>query len=157
MRTTLVADQWLSIWWLHVGPILLGMSIEFVDSIFRWLGFFSIIRHETVDYPWNSINNFWIIFVINEIQIDTSYLSNVLNSHSRSKHSCKRFKTRSPTKKFRNCRFFTFSMFSSLIHWSWAKFRTCVPQHILLSIPSIVITRISPTWSFGKPFVARVI
>lgn len=86
-----------------------------------------------------------------------TYFKIVLNSHSRSKQSWRRFITRLPTRKLRNCRFLFFSTFNSLMHCNWDKFVTCVPQHILLSIPSMVITRISPTWSLGRPLVARVI
>jgi hypothetical protein len=49
--------------------------------------------------------------------------------------------------------FFPFSVRSSLMACSWLKFVTCVPQHMLLSTPSIVTTRTAPLWSSGSPLV----
>lgn len=89
--------------------------------------------------------------------MDWPHFNITLSSHSRSKQSWSRFNTRFPTEKCKNCRFLVRSIFSSLMHCNWAKFWTWVPQHKLLSMSSITITRISPTWSIGKPFVARVI
>lgn len=84
-----------------------------------------------------------------------TYFSNTLAWRSRSNDSFKRRITRLPTKKCKNWRFFVFSMFNSLTQFNWAKLVMCVPQHMLLSTPWIVMMRTSPTWSFGNPLVAR--
>lgn len=76
---------------------------------------------------------------------------------SRSQHCCNFLSTRLPTKKCKNCRFLVFSTCSNLMHCNWARFVTCVPQHIFESMPSMVMTRMSPTWSSGRPRVAREI
>lgn len=134
-------------WKCLLAGFLTGLNL-FDQIHMRW---WSIAANyiSSLDIKWNLIFQFVYVF--------PTYFKIAVNSHSRRKHSCNRFNTRLSTKKFRNWRFLFLSTFNSLIHCNWAKFRTCVPQHKLLSMPSITITRMSPTWSFGKPFVARVI
>jgi hypothetical protein len=82
------------------------------------------------------------------------YLSRAVSWCSRCRHADSCRSTRPPTKKYRLVLFFfPFSVRSSLIACSWLRFVTCVPQHMLLSTPSIVTTRTAPLWSSGSPLV----
>jgi len=82
------------------------------------------------------------------------YLSRVVSWRSRCRHADNCCSTRPPTKKYRLVLFFfPFSVRNSLMACSWDRFVTCVPQHMLLSTPSIVTTRTCPLWSSGSPLV----
>jgi len=82
------------------------------------------------------------------------YFSKAVSWCSRCRHADRCRSTRPPARKYRLILFFfPFSVRSSLMVWSWLRFVTCVPQHMLLSTPSIVTTRTGPLWSSGNPLV----
>lgn len=88
---------------------------------------------------------------------NNTYFSTKFNWVSLSHHCLSLCNTRFPTRKCKNWRFLVRSTCNNLMHCNWARFLTCVPQHIFESMPSMVMTRMSPTWSLGRPRVARLI